>query len=279
MTQKKITALTCSAQTHPEFNMKGTGNNDFENIVPVLTGQIGGRPANTVSAKNLHIALGVGNDFSTWIKLHIDKCGFVLGHDYVVFDSSDFSNQRSNLEQKVGGWKLRSSGYSCNKDYFLSLYMAKEVAMVERNGMACDVLSYLIRCEEEVSSPTLRISVQLRHHLSARLSSVNLYKSMCAAIHAARTQQGKLTVSYHYSNESNMISKMVLGGLTAKQWAEVNAAKGDPRDSMDTYQLEHLAYLEGMNITLIEMGMDYHKRKAELIRLSERWLTKHVGNA
>ncbi|KJV47942.1 antA/AntB antirepressor family protein [Pantoea sp. BL1] len=259
--------------------MKGTGDNDFANIVPVLSGQIGGRPASIISAKNLHIALGAGNDFSTWIKLRIDEYGFVLGHDYVVFDSPDFRNQRSNLEQEEGGWKSRSGGYSCNKDYILSLYMAKELAMVERNEKDCDVLGYLIRCEEEVSSSTLGISVQLRHHLSARLSSVNLYKSMCVALHAARTQQGKLTSSYHYSNESKMIAKMVLGGLTAKQWAEVNAAKGDPRNSMDTYQLEHLAYLEGRNITLIEMGIDYHKRKAELIRLSEHWLTKHVGSA
>lgn len=76
-----------------------------------------------------------------------------------------------------------------------------------------------------------------------------------------------------------MIAKMALGGLTAKQWAQINGVKGDPRDSMNADQLEHLAYLESTNITLIEMGMDYHKRKAELIRLSQRWLVKRVGGA
>ena len=77
--------------------------------------------------------------------------------------------------------------------------------------------------------------------------------------------------------ESNMIAKMVLSGLTAKQWALISGVKGEPRDSMNVDQLEHLAYLERTNITLIEMGMDYHQRKAELMRLSQRWLAKRVG--
>ena len=46
---------------------------------------------------------------------------------------------------------------------------------------------------------------------------------------------------------------------------------------MNAGQLEHLAYLESTNITLIDMGMGYDLRKAELIRLSQRWLAKHLG--
>lgn len=277
MTQKKITALTGSTQTHPEFNLKGTGDNDFANIVPVLAGQIRGRPANTVSAKNLHIALGVGNDFSTWIKLRIDEYGFVLGHDYVVFDSSDFRNKRLDFEQSGGTWKSKRGGDRRSKDYLLSLDMAKEVAMVERNELGRAVRRYLIHCEEELSRSAPEIAAQLRQQLRARITAANLYKPMCVALDAARAEQGKGTQGHHYSTESNMIAKMVLGGLTAKQWAQISGVKGEPRDSMNADQLKHLAYLESTNITLIEMGMDYHQRKAELMRLSQRWLAKRVG--
>ncbi|MBK0124344.1 antA/AntB antirepressor family protein [Pantoea sp. S61] len=196
MTQKKITALTGSAQTHAEFNVKGTGDNDFANIVPVLSGQIGGRPANTISAKNLHIALGAGNDFSTWIKLRIDEYGFVLGHDYVVFDSSDFRNHRLDFEKSDGGWKSKRGGDRSSKDYLLSLDMAKEVAMVERNEQGRAVRRYFIRCEEELSRSAPEIAAQLRQQLRARITAANLYKPMCAALDAARAEQGKETQGY-----------------------------------------------------------------------------------
>jgi hypothetical protein len=74
-----------------------------------------------------------------------------------------------------------------------------------------------------------------------------------------------------------MIARIVLGGMTAKQWAQVNGIDGEPRDSMSAGQLEHLSYLESTNITLIDMGMEYDQRKAELIRLSQRWLAKRLG--
>jgi hypothetical protein len=74
-----------------------------------------------------------------------------------------------------------------------------------------------------------------------------------------------------------MIARIVLGGMTAKQWAQVNGIDREPRDSMSAGQLEHLSYLESTNITLIDMGMEYGQRKAELIRLSQRWLAKRLG--
>lgn len=279
MNQKTITALNGSAQTQPKTDLNHIVDRDFANIVPVVASQIGGRSANTVSAKNLHIALGVGNDFSTWIKLRIDEYGFVMGHDYAVFDSSDYRNQSSNFERIDGGWKTKRGGDRRSKDYLLSLDMAKELAMVERNEQGRAVRRYFIRCEEELSRSAPEIAAQLRQQLRARIRAASLYKPMCAALDAARAEQGKETQGYHYSTESNMIAKMVLGGLTAKQWAQINGVKGEPRDSMNADQLEHLAYLESTNITLIEMGMDYHKRKAELIRLSQRWLAKRVGGA
>lgn len=45
---------------------------------------------------------------------------------------------------------------------------------------------------------------------------------------------------------------------------------------MNAEQLEHLAYLESTNITLIDMGMEFDQRKAELTRLSQRWMAKHL---
>ncbi|MFV8870206.1 antA/AntB antirepressor family protein [Serratia fonticola] len=253
------------------------GNNDFASLVPVISGQIGGRESNIVSAKALHKALGVGNDFSTWLKLRIDEYGFVLGTDYVIFDSSNYRNQSADIDQQESGWVSKRGGDRRSKDYGLSLGMGKELAMVERNEQGRAVRRYFIQCEEALQLSAPEVAARFRRQLKARIGAANLFKPMCAALDSARAEQGKQTLQHHYNNESNMIAKIVLGGLTAKQWAQVSGIEGDPRDSMSAEQLDHLTYLESTNITLIELGQDYQQRKAELVRLSQRWMAKRLG--
>ncbi len=40
-----------------------------------------------------------------------------------------------------------------------------------------------------------------------------------------------------------MLARIVLGGMTAKQWAQANGITGEPRDHMSTLQPEHLLTL------------------------------------
>lgn len=262
---------------HPKASLSDIPNNIFADILPVISGQIGGRESNIVSAKALHKALGVGNDFSTWIKLRIDEYGFVLGTDYAVFDSSNFRNQSTNFEQDEANWVTKRGGDRRSKDYGLSLGMAKELAMIERNEQGRAIRRYFIQCEEALQRSVPEIAAQYRRQLKARIGAASLFKPMCAALEAARAEQGKQTSQNHYTNESNMIARIVFGGLTAKQWAQVNAIKGEPRDSMNAEQLEHLTYLESTNVTLIDMGMAYDQRKEKLSHLSQRWLAKRLG--
>ncbi|HDY9258276.1 antA/AntB antirepressor family protein [Pluralibacter gergoviae] len=240
--------------------------NDFAAIVPVISGQIGGRETNMASARALHKALGVGRDFTTWIKGRIAQYGFAAGIDYITVE---------NLSSPVSG--SAKTRQQIEHDYLLSLNMAKEVAMVERNEQGRAVRRYFIQCEEALSLSAPEVAAKYRRQLKARVGAANLFKPMCAALEAARAELGKETQTRHYSNESNMIARIVLGGMTAKQWAQVSGIAGEPRDSMNAGQLEHLSYLESTNITLIDMGMAYDQRKAELTRLSQRWLAKRMG--
>lgn len=114
--------FSSEAAPQPNVNTGVINGNDFAAIVPVITGQIGGREANIVSARALHKALRVGRDFTTWIKGRISQYGFAAGVDYITVE---------NLSSPVSGSaKFRQQ---IEHDYLLSLDMAKEVAMVERN--------------------------------------------------------------------------------------------------------------------------------------------------
>ncbi|EFA6056487.1 antA/AntB antirepressor family protein [Escherichia coli] len=255
------------SEAAPHLNAyQGTINgNDFAAIVPVIAGRIGGREANIVSAKALHKALGVGRDFTNWIKGRIDQYGFIAGTDFIRVENLSTPKRASaKTRQQI------------EHDYLLSLDMAKEVAMVERNEQGRAVRRYFIQCEEALQRSVPEIAARYRRQLKARISAANNFKPMCDALNMARAELGKTTQQRHYSNESNMIARIVLGGMTAKQWAQANGITGEPRDSMNAAQLEHLAYLESTNITLIDMGMEYEQRKGELTRLSQRWLAKRL---
>ncbi|EOT1311382.1 antA/AntB antirepressor family protein, partial [Escherichia coli] len=171
--------------------------------------------------------------------------------------------------------KIKHSGRP-GKDYLLSVGMAKELAMIERTEQGRAIRRYFIQCEEELQRSVPEIAARYRRQLKARISAANNFKPMCDALNMARAELGKTTQQRHYSNESNMIARIVLGGMTAKQWAQANGITGEPRDHMNAAQLEHLSYLESTNITLIDMGMEYEQRKGELTRLSQRWLAKRL---
>ncbi|MGV3688808.1 MULTISPECIES: antA/AntB antirepressor family protein [Citrobacter freundii complex] len=270
----KLEKSRFTSEAAPQSNV-GQGviiNNDFAAIVPVNSGLIGGRQTNIVSARDLHKALGVGKDFSTWITDRITDYGFAIGSDYIV---------NKAISPKLG---KTPTGAACSpiavgrpgKDYLLSISTAKEIAMLERNEQGRAVRRYFIQCEEELQRSVPEIAARYRQHLKARINAAGRFTAMCEALELARMEQGKATQRHHYTNESNMLSRIVLGGMTAKQWAQANGVEGEPRDSMNAEQLEHLAYLENTNITLIDMGMEFDQRKAELTRLSQRWMAKHL---
>ena len=79
--------FSSEAAPQPNVNTGVINGNDFAAIVPVITGQIGGREANIVSARALRKALGVGRDFTTWIKGRISQYGFAAGVDYITVEN------------------------------------------------------------------------------------------------------------------------------------------------------------------------------------------------
>lgn len=249
---------------HPEASQERITNKDFASFIPVISGRIGGREANIVSAKSLHQTLGVGRVFGSWFNGRISQYGFIHGTDF---------DQLTPERVEING-----AGRP-EVDYAITIGMAKELAMVERNQQGRDVRQYFIQCEEELHRSVPEVAARFRRQLKARLNAANYFKPMCEALDAARAELGKQTLQRHYANESNMLARIVLSGLTAKQWAQNGSITGEPRDAMSTEQLEHLSYLEQTNITLIELGQGYQQRKTELIRLSQRWLAKRLGGS
>ncbi|EJF78140.1 hypothetical protein ME7_00131 [Bartonella birtlesii LL-WM9] len=87
----------------------------------------------TVNARELHTFLAIGKRFATWITNRINQYEFEEGKDYIL------------TLPKIGKRKNVIS-----KEYHLTLDMAKELSMVERNEKGRRARRYFIECEKKL---------------------------------------------------------------------------------------------------------------------------------
>lgn len=108
-------------------------------LIPIEARQIDGEAIQTVNARDLHGFLEVGKDFSNWIKDRIVQYGFVENQDFGIFAETGENSGRGRPA----------------KEYALSLSMAKELAMVERNDKGKQARQYFIECERRANAPQI----------------------------------------------------------------------------------------------------------------------------
>lgn len=120
-----------------------------------------------VSARELHDFLEVGTKFQDWIERRILEYEFAENQDFEVF--------LKNEKNSNGGRPL--------KEYAISLDMAKELSMVERNEKGKQARKYFIECERrlrETPKPTLLLPIKEQRDLLlvelTELINTHLYK-------------------------------------------------------------------------------------------------------
>lgn len=110
-------------------------------LLPITTRPLDSRSnVQTVNARDLHHFLQVASAFSDWLSRRVKDYGFSQDVDYV----------RSFLSVDAGG----TGRHEC----YLTLDMAKQLAMMERNDRGREIRRYFIECERrqlEASTFTL----------------------------------------------------------------------------------------------------------------------------
>ena len=104
-------------------------------LIPITAATIGGEEVNAVNARELHASLGNKDAFAHWIKDRVEQFGFLEGQDFVTF------------------WENSQKGRP-RKEYVVSIGMAKELCMVERNEKGKQVRLYFIECEKIAKQKT-----------------------------------------------------------------------------------------------------------------------------
>jgi anti-repressor protein len=106
----------------------------------------------TVNARELHAFLEVGTQFKDWITRRIEDYGFTVGIDFCSF-----------LSESTGG---RPS-----IEYHITLDMAKELSMVERNAKGKEARQYFIDCEKQAIASTPKLPVSYVEALECLVAS------------------------------------------------------------------------------------------------------------
>ena len=110
-----------------------------------------------VDARELHRKLQTRRDFSNWIKGRIQEYGFIANEDFFVEDKQYKNTENQNLRQN--GRKIEKGRPTI--DYHLTVNMAKELAMVERNEWGRKIRRYFIEMEKIAQQSIIKMPPSL----------------------------------------------------------------------------------------------------------------------
>lgn len=134
---------------------------NYATLIPVKFGEIAGSVCQVVSAKDLHICLGVKDRFDQWIRRRAAEYGFREGEHFCT-----------KLCKSTGGRR--------RTEYTLSLTMAVNLAIVEKTEIGQKIRDYFIDCEKQlrkiapdVAAECLRkaLNPEQQHTLSGKVHS------------------------------------------------------------------------------------------------------------
>lgn len=134
----------------------------------------------TVSARELHEFLEVGSEYSHWFK-RMCEYGFIEGTDFSPF-------------------LTESSGGRPAQDAQLTIEMAKEICMLQRNEKGKQARQYFIQLEKDWNSPEkiMARALQIAHNEIKKLSAIN--SSLSVENAKQRQLIGELKTSADYTD-------------------------------------------------------------------------------
>ncbi|WP_039761457.1 antA/AntB antirepressor family protein [Bartonella queenslandensis] len=111
----------------------------------------------TVNARELHTFLDINIRFNDWISRRIEEYSFQENQDFVNFT-------QKRVKPKSGRPSI---------EYHLTLDMAKELSMVERNEKGRQARRYFIECEKKLKSQSVDYDNDTRFDLPSYWEGMN----------------------------------------------------------------------------------------------------------
>lgn len=150
-------------------------------------------------------------------------------------------------------------------------YVCRELVYAYAMWLSPAFHLHVIRAFDDLANGRIADAERQAARNTARLEAPYLTD----AIKHRREVQGKDVAHYHFSNEFDLINRVALG-QSAKQYRESHGmGKDEPiRDHLTPMEIRCIEHLQRANATMIDLGFDFEKRKADLHRL---YVTRHAA--
>ena len=184
-------------------------------IIPFEQRLVGDSNIETVDARDLHTFLGIGKDYSNWIKAQIKRAHLVENRDVVLFaQKGEYGNRPT-------------------KEYFLTFEAAKHIGMMSGSAKGYEVREYFIACEK-----ALREAPATRGDLLVEMAEAyRRQERKILAMEAEQTAQRDALIV----QQAHVIQALQASQDAAYKIAQVYADMGEMtiRQYVYTYKLEH----------------------------------------
>ncbi len=179
-------------------------------------------------------------------------------HDHVMRDTQKMMEQLNiHAPQFWGSYKTKQGN-----EYGL-FNLPKRETLILVSGYNVELRAKIIDRWEFLER---KLSEKYNHELLRNVSKVE-YKPMTDAIAEAHEE----IKPYHFSNEADLINRIVLGCTASKFRKDNDVDKNDSiRDYLTFEQLNCITALQRANTVYIEDGLDFQERKEKLTSLFNR---------
>ena len=179
-------------------------------------------------------------------------------HDHVMRDTQKMMEQLNiHAPQFWGSYKTKQGN-----EYGL-FNLPKRETLILVSGYNVELRAKIIDRWEFLER---KLSEKYNHELLRNVSKVE-YKPMTNAIAEAHEE----IKPYHFSNEADLINRIVLGCTASKFRKDNDVDKNDSiRDYLTFEQLNCITALQRANTVYIEDGLDFQERKEKLTSLFNR---------
>lgn len=231
---------------------------EYKDKLPILTEEGEGF---CVSARDLHKELveddtsktyngkvAKGDKFSQWIVRRIEKYGFQNGIDFESAWVDSDGHKYVNVDLDVNNVnQMTRNGYS--KEYYITIDMAKQLAMVQNNEKGKLARKYFIAVEK-----VLKLAIQWER---IRKPEKEEYKIMCKELDLfMQRNYGKKAETHHYTNEADTLNKICLGATAKKIKEYIDAQDENTRDWLQAKYNLYLSEMQRLNIMYLRMNMN-----------------------